>query len=255
MTTKILSVLSEKMRHRKFLYIQEAPERGHSRLLPASMNKLGIRGSYKNLKNTTRPSIKEVMRYGYIYKTKNLINNRIYIGKKKGVFDPGYLGSGVALTNAIEKYGRDNFKVTLLVRVDNRYYLNSMEKRAIKWYRNRFGNKMLYNIADGGDGGAIRFGPHSLASIEKMRKPKSEEAKRHMRKPKSEEHKNNIRKSRLGAVGYFTGKHHSAESRNKISVSNKGRKFTEEHRNNLIKAATGVKRGHYKTRILTHKEG
>lgn len=35
--------------------------------------------------------------YGYIYKTTNLINQKYYIGQKKGLFDPNYFGSGKVL--------------------------------------------------------------------------------------------------------------------------------------------------------------
>jgi hypothetical protein len=37
------------------------------------------------------------MDYGYIYKTTNLLNNRIYIGKHKGEYNPNYFGSGLII--------------------------------------------------------------------------------------------------------------------------------------------------------------
>ena len=54
--------------------------------------------------------------YGYIYKTTNNINGKIYIGQhKSNIFDSNYKGSGVRLADAIKKYGKDNFSVELLV--------------------------------------------------------------------------------------------------------------------------------------------
>lgn len=53
--------------------------------------------------------------YGYIYKTTNLINNKIYIGKhKSNLFDINYYGSGKIIRRALNKYGKDSFKLELL---------------------------------------------------------------------------------------------------------------------------------------------
>ena len=57
--------------------------------------------------------------YGYIYETTNLINNKKYIGKRTSKkFLPNYLGSGVLITKAIEKYGKENFTVKLIEEVN-----------------------------------------------------------------------------------------------------------------------------------------
>ena len=44
-----------------------------------------------------------------IYKTTNLVNGKIYIGKDK-YNNPKYLGSGKILKLAINKYGKGNFR-------------------------------------------------------------------------------------------------------------------------------------------------
>ena len=42
--------------------------------------------------------------YGYIYKTTNLVNGKIYIGQhKSNTFDTNYYGSGTILNKAIQK--------------------------------------------------------------------------------------------------------------------------------------------------------
>ena len=53
--------------------------------------------------------------YGYIYKTTNLINGKIYIGKHKSEkYDKNYYGSGKIISIAISKYDISNFKNELL---------------------------------------------------------------------------------------------------------------------------------------------
>jgi len=44
-----------------------------------------------------------------IYKTTNIINGKIYVGKDESN-NPAYLGSGYALKPAIKKYGKENFR-------------------------------------------------------------------------------------------------------------------------------------------------
>jgi len=88
--------------------------------------------------------------FGYIYKTTNLVNNKLYIGKKLGVFNPSYLGSGIALQRAVKKYGVGNFKVKVLCYAKNKKELNELEIKKIKYYKSRYST---YNIAKGGDGG------------------------------------------------------------------------------------------------------
>jgi len=54
--------------------------------------------------------------YGYIYKTTNILNNKIYIGKKESSsFVETYYGSGTVLKQAIKKYGQENFKIEILI--------------------------------------------------------------------------------------------------------------------------------------------
>ena len=48
-----------------------------------------------------------------VYQTTNTVTDRIYVGYH-GTNNPNYLGSGVALQDAIEKYGRDKFVRTTI---------------------------------------------------------------------------------------------------------------------------------------------
>lgn len=86
----------------------------------------------------------------FIYKIQNIINDKIYIGKSKHN-DPAYLGSGLQITNAIKKYGKENFiKVILEECIDD-----IVNDREIFWisYYNSTDNEVGYNISKGGTGG------------------------------------------------------------------------------------------------------
>jgi group I intron endonuclease len=89
--------------------------------------------------------------YGYIYKTTNLINNRSYVGQKKSDwFCPTYYGSGTILETALQKYGKDNFKIEILCWANSKDELNALEIEYIKKYSI---DENLYNITEGGAGG------------------------------------------------------------------------------------------------------
>ena len=82
--------------------------------------------------------------YGYIYKTTNLVNGKIYIGQKKSTIFLGekYLGSGIELVNAIKKYGKENFKVELIEELPTKKKLDEREIYWIDKYNSR--NKLLF---------------------------------------------------------------------------------------------------------------
>lgn len=90
--------------------------------------------------------------YGYIYKTTNKLNNKIYIGQKKSdkfLFEK-YLGSGLKLKSAIDHYGEYSFKVELIEECDS---FESLNEREIYWiaYFNSTDPEIGYNISLGGN--------------------------------------------------------------------------------------------------------
>ena len=88
---------------------------------------------------------------GYIYKTTNLVNNKVYIGQHKALEkDNSYLGSGKILKQAIQKYGKGNFTNEILEWCENQDELDSKEIYYIKLYKDK--GCELYNIAKGGQG-------------------------------------------------------------------------------------------------------
>lgn len=96
--------------------------------------------------------------YGYIYKTINLINNKVYIGQhKSNSFDKCYFGSGKILLRAIKKYSLKSFKVEPIIFLHNRDELNLFEKLYINIYRGNDRN-YGYNILRGGQGSMFIHG-------------------------------------------------------------------------------------------------
>lgn len=114
--------------------------------------------------------------YGFIYITTNHVNGKKYIGQKKYIKGwEDYLGSGIALNNAIKKYGKENFSREIIEVCDSK---ESLDIREIYWinYYNATGSKDFYNIAKGGNGGDTTIG-YSKDQKENLRIKKSKSLK------------------------------------------------------------------------------
>jgi len=106
-----------------------------------------------------------------IYKTTNLINNKIYVGKDK-YNDPNYLGSGRILQNSIKKHGKENFIKEIIEHCSTKEELNQREIYWIAHYNSR-DRSIGYNLALGGEGGSAHLGcKHTKETKNKMSKVK-----------------------------------------------------------------------------------
>ena len=85
----------------------------------------------------------------FIYLTTNLINGKQYIGQYHGYENDRYLGSGIKLTRAIAKYGKENFNRVILCFCKNQEETDKKEKEIIARY-NAVENDNFYNLASGG---------------------------------------------------------------------------------------------------------
>lgn len=117
-------------------------------------------------------------KYGFIYITTNNINGKKYVGQKK--YDDkrkwvSYLGSGIALNNAINKYGRENFSREIIEECNSKEQLDDREKYWIAYY-DAVNSKAFYNIACGGDGGDTTRG-HNESKKLIIKKHRSDAAK------------------------------------------------------------------------------
>jgi len=116
------------------------------------------------------------MKYYYVYKTVNLINNKFYIGvhKSKTKHDKSYFGSGVALSRAIEKHGIENFSNTVLAYYDSLQDAYAAEKLMVT--EDTVNQKDCYNMIPGGKGGSANY-LMTEENLERMRQPKSQQVK------------------------------------------------------------------------------
>lgn len=96
--------------------------------------------------------------HGYIYKTTNLINGKIYIGQHVSQkFEPTrYIGSGAIFTKAIQKYGFKNFNCELICWAKDQEELDMLEIFYIAKFEAMNPN-IGYNLCYGGKGGSLGY--------------------------------------------------------------------------------------------------
>lgn len=175
-------------------------------------------------------------RFNFIYKTTNLTNGKIYIGKHStDNLDDGYLGSGKYLKQSIKKYGKNNFISEVIEFADSELRLKELEKYYISLYNSTDIN-VGYNIVIGSSG----VSTHKMSSRQKTSNTMKGRVKTDL-------HLQHISEALTGrklpdyVVQKLRGKKRSEEFRKKISIINKGRKHTEETRIRISKSNKGKK--------------
>lgn len=186
----------------------------------------------------------------YIYKTVCLTNGKIYIGQccKTPENSSGYLGSGVSISNAIKRYGKQNFVKEVLVRdVPGQKQLDILEQIYIKRF-NACDRSVGYNILPGSANG-FRENParleHAKEAVRESNRRRiwSEEGKArataHLKNQKSEEHKKNISLALIGKSLSDETKQKIAEfAKTRVGEKNGmfGRKQSEEAKIKMAEA-------------------
>lgn len=153
--------------------------------------------------------------YGYIYETTNLVDNKKYIGQHKAdKFEPeNYIGSGILLAKAIEKYGKENFSCRLLEACNSREEMNEAEKRWIKEF-DAANSDNYYNIAEGGEGHTCEPWNKGIHQPLHPNSKKALDYGRHL--PSSDKQRKQLSKYRSSVVV-------TEETKKKLSDQQKGR--------------------------------
>lgn len=154
------------------------------------------------------------MKYHYVYIITNKINHKFYIGKHStDDLDDGYMGSGIAINKAIQKYGIENFTKRILCFCDSAEDAYKVEEFLVT--DNLIKRNDCYNMMVGGVGGptlnGIENGMYGKTHTLEARKKMSE--------------------ARIGKPSWNKGKHFSEESRKKMSESKKASYIKENHPN------------------------
>lgn len=142
-------------------------------------------------------------KYNYVYKITNTINGKIYIGKHStDDINDGYMGSGVILHQAYQKYGLECFSKEVIQFYTSEEELNQGEIYWIAHFNSTDPN-VGYNRAFGGEGGGL------------------------------------LEETKLKISATMKGRHRSEETKRKLSEVMKGKKLSEEHKRKISEAQKG----------------
>ena len=167
----------------------------------------------------------------YIYKTTNLINNKIYIGLKTKTPEEStdYLGSGTLLRRAIAKYGKENFRKDILAHSNDIKTLRNMEIHYIKEHNSQ-DKSIGYNLIAGGGGFLNPSDELREQARQRMLNISDETREKMSKSAKARKTKSYDRK-----VGY------SKSTREAMSKAKRGCKLSESHKE-------AIRQGHLRRR-------
>lgn len=146
-----------------------------------------------------------------VYKITNMLNNKFYIGVHKTENpNDSYMGSGIAVKRAIEKYGKENFVKDILFITDVKEEAYKKEAELTVDYI----NENCYNMKQGGVGGFTRENAlkGNAASFKLLTKEQL---------------------STNGKKGYLKANNDPVECGRKGGLANKGKPKSEVHKQKL----------------------
>lgn len=169
-----------------------------------------------------------------IYKITNTCNDKFYIGcHKTEDLNDSYMGSGLLIKKAIEKYGEDSFVKEILFVFSSSQEMFSKERELIEELN------PPYNIHEGGLGGWDYINQNNLKAKYKdwpeSSKRSQAEAARCLGLTKDKQHfkdmsvKGQEKIKQLYPDGTFKGRKHTDETKRKIGETNKVKQKGEKN--------------------------
>ena len=108
------------------------------------------------------------MKHYLIYQIRNKLNGMIYIGQHQtDDVNDNYMGSGIRIKRAIEKYGIENFEKTILFECSSEIEMNAKEAEIVN--EDFIARDDVYNIELGGKGGWTHLSFESKSQASKKR--------------------------------------------------------------------------------------
>ena len=176
----------------------------------------------------------------YVYVIVNKINLKLYFGSHswdgEGL-DPDYYGSGKLIKRAVNKYGKDNFIVYPIQFYNTVEECRKAEEELLTKY-DVANNIYCYNIKNASVGWTSEDMKGKNNPLYGKRGKDSPLYGRHH----TEETRNKMSEAQKGEKHHYYGKHLSEEHRKKLSQAHKGKKHTDETRKKLSESKKG-KRG------------
>lgn len=165
-----------------------------------------------------------------VYRITNLINGKIYVGKHQtDNINDGYLGSGIRIRHAMKKYGYENFKKEILFECSSK---NEMDAKEAEIVNEDFLNRNdTYNLKIGGDGGFDFINSNGINNKannfilgnKAWRKIMSDNPSIRVEIAKRSKESHRLHPEKYPRINPFAfkNKHHTKETKQKISEKNK----------------------------------
>ena len=171
----------------------------------------------------------------FVYKITRNATGKVYYGVHQGEIDDGYLGSGVHITRAIKKHGKEAFTREIVAEFDTKEEAYALEKFIVT--PQFLLEQNTYNKTPGGKGGWGHIDHRGNKNPMKRPEVAAKVAMGIRASITAEERAARAIRMREMVTSLATpprlGKTHTAEARAKISAKNSGRPSTQK----------GVKRG------------